>query len=236
MASPPLPRWHVCNSETEVWERSVEWITSTALNAINTNGIFRIVLAGGNTPRAIYDRLHGIETNWQAWQIWFGDERCLPNNDPKRNSRMIIDSWLHHVPVLEENINIIRGELGAELAAKKYCAKLAKIPIFDLVLLGLGEDGHTASLFQGGEWENDQTAKDALPVFDAPYVPSERVSLSAKRLSKTRAALYIITGKNKINAVNKWRQGQQIPATAILPQTGIDVLLDKSCFVSSSST
>lgn len=226
-------RWHVYDTATEVRYRAVEWIIHAAADAIAARGVFRVVLAGGSTPRAVYECLCDIETDWQAWQIWFGDERCLPQDDPARNSAMVMGSWLSHVSMPENNINIIRGELGAERAAAEYCLTLLNVPEFDLVLLGLGEDGHTASLFPKGDWGAGENAADVLPVFDAPYPPSERVSLSARRLSLSRAALFMVTGEAKLDAVNAWRQGFKLPAAAICPGAGVDVLLDRSCYVSS---
>ena len=76
------PRWHVCSSAAEVSERAVAWIGAAARQAIAAHGVFRIVLSGGETPRSVYRALRALETDWSAWQIWFGDERCLAADDP----------------------------------------------------------------------------------------------------------------------------------------------------------
>jgi 6-phosphogluconolactonase len=97
---------------------------------------------------------------------------------------------------------------------------------FDLVLLGLGQDGHTASLFPDHSWGNAPDSPDAIAVFDAPKPPPQRISLSAQRLSQSRSVLFLICGADKRDALNLWRLGAMIPATAIQPDAGIDLLID----------
>lgn len=223
------PRWHICRSAAEVRERATTWIAETAQLAVATRGVFRIVLSGGDTPCGVYRALRGLDTEWSAWRIWFGDERCLAADDPRRNSRMAGEALLDHVPVPSRQVHIIRAELGARRAAAAYCATLAGEPEFDLVLLGLGEDGHTASLFPGGEWGEAPGAPDVLAVQDAPKPPAERVSISARRLGMTRGALFLVTGTGKRGAVAAWRAGERLPATSIRPPAGVDVLVESIC-------
>lgn len=224
------PRWHVCRSAAEVQERAAAWIGAAAGEAIAARGAFRVVLAGGGTPRGVYEALRDLGTDWRAWQVWFGDERCLAEDDPRRNSRMAGAALLDHVSIPPERIHIIQGELGAEQAAAEYRAALAREPEFDLVLLGLGEDGHAASLFPGGEWGEALFAPDVLAVHAAPKPPAERVSLSARRLSRTRCALFLVTGSGKRDAVRAWRAGHRLPAASICPPAGVDVLVENTCF------
>jgi 6-phosphogluconolactonase len=99
---------------------------------------------------------------------------------------------------------------------------------FDLVLLGLGEDGHTASLFPDHEWGAEAGSPDALAVFDAPKPPSERVSMSAARLSRARHVLFLVSGESKRLAVSTWRAGSNIPARAIQPESGVDILVESA--------
>jgi 6-phosphogluconolactonase len=178
------------------------------------------VLAGGNTPSGIYRMLRTADTDWSRWQVYFGDERCLPADDAERNSRIAADAWLNHVPIPQDQVHAIPAELGASGAALAYAETLRGIGDLDLVLLGLGEDGHTASLFPGHDWGVAASAPDALAVFDAPKPPPQRVSLSAARLSRTREALFLVEGEAKRSAVAQWRVGADIPARAIHPQAG----------------
>ena len=193
--------------------------------AIERRGRFLIVLAGGNTPRDVYRMLRGADTDWSRWQVYFCDERCLPADDAERNSAMVADAWLDHVPIPRDQVHAIPAELGAGAAALAYAETLRGVGDFDLVLLGLGEDGHTASLFPGRDWGIAADAPDALAVFDAPK-PPQRESLSATRLSRTRGVLFLIAGEAKRSAVAQWRVGADIPARTIHPEAGVDVLVE----------
>ena len=201
-------------------------ILDAAARAIERRGRFLIVLAGGNTPRAIYRMLRAADTDWSRWQVYFGDERCLPTDDVERNNRMAADAWLNRVPVPQGQVHAIPAELGASVAALAYVETLRGVGDFDLVLLGLGEDGHTASLFPGRDWGVAASAPDALAVFDAPKPPAQRVSLSATRLSRARAVLFLVEGGSKRDAVTQWRVGADIPARAIRLEAGVDVLVE----------
>jgi 6-phosphogluconolactonase len=223
------PRWHGCPSAAEVRERAGAWIGVAAKEAIAARGVFHVVLAGGETPRGVYEALRALETDWNAWQVWFSDERCLAAADPQRNSRMVGEALLDHVPIPPDAVHVIRGELGAERAAAEYRAVLTGEPEFDLVLLGLGEDGHSASLFPGNDWGEAPDAPDVLTVHAAPKPPAERVSLSARRLGRTRGALFLVTGAGKREAVSAWRAGAKLAAAAIRPPAGVDVLVENIC-------
>ena len=200
-------------------------ILAAADTAIRAGGQFRVVLAGGNTPRAAYQRLRDARADWGAWHIYFGDERCVPRDDPARNSRMAEQAWLDHVAIPALQRHPIPAELGALAAARAYGASLRSVAAFDLVLLGLGEDGHTASLFPGHDWGESRGSPAALAVLDAPKPPRERVSLSAARLSDTRDVLFMVSGASKREALAQWRAGAGIPARAITPAEGVDVLV-----------
>ena len=200
-------------------------ILEAAARAIRERGRFRIVLAGGETPRGVYRMLRTANTAWSGWQIHFGDERCLPREDAERNSRMTGLVWLDHVPIPVAQVHTIPAELGAERAAAVYATHLQGVGDFDLVLLGLGEDGHTAGLFPGHDWGDAPGAPDVLAVLDAPKPPPQRVSLSAMRLSRSREVLFLVAGPSKRAALARWRAGEQIPARAIRPAAGVDVLV-----------
>lgn len=219
-------RWHILADTDALEQDATARILHAAQQAIARAGAFHLVLAGGNTPRRVYRALARSSVDWPHWHVWFGDERCLPPQDPERNSRMAADAWLDQVPIPPAQIHPIPAELGAVAAANAYAQMLAGLGDFDLVLLGLGEDGHTASLFPGHDWGIGATAPDVLAVFDAPKPPPERVSLSAHRLAAARQVLFIVSGAGKQAAVADWRAGAAIPAAAIAPAAGVDVLLD----------
>jgi len=223
-STPQQLRWHGFADVADLQADALLRIRTAASNALGARGVFRIVLAGGNTPRTIYQMLRKAITDWSRWQVYFGDERCLPVGDPQRNSRMARDTLLDQVPIPRANIHTIPAEAGPDAGAAQYMQTLRAVGEFDLVLLGLGEDGHTASLFPDHDWGDSGDAADALGVFDAPKPPPERVSLSAARLSRARCVLFLVDGEAKREAVARWRAGDRIPASVIAAASGVDVL------------
>jgi 6-phosphogluconolactonase len=219
-------RWHGYSTITELEAAAVHAIQQAAQQAISQRSRFDIVLAGGTTPRRIYQAMRSADTDWSSWHVYFGDERCLPPDHAERNSRMAALAWLDHVAIPRAQIHPIPAEKGAEAAAADYTVTLNGIEQFDLVLLGLGEDGHTASLFPGHDPGNTPDAPAALAVHDAPKPPAERVSLSAFRLGAARQVIFLVTGESKRQAVTDWRNGANIPAAAITPDGGADVYLE----------
>ncbi len=194
-----------------------------AAQAIAERGQFLIVLAGGNTPRAVYRLLRDAQTDWSKWHIYYGDERCLPRDDVSRNSLMVEQTWLNYVSIPASQIHTMPAELGTVLGTKAYAETLAGVGDFDFVLLGLGEDGHTASLFPGEPW-NDKSGDGAtVAVTNAPKPPPERISITASRLSAAHKVLFLVSGAGKQQAVDDWRAGKAIPASAIKPENGVDV-------------
>ncbi len=218
--------WQQVTDATMLTARAVSLVERAAAQAIAERGAFHVVLSGGTTPRAIYEQLRALDAAWAQWHVYFGDERCVPRDDADRNSLMAHRAWLDHVPLPASQIHIIPAERGAADGAREYARVIAHVGTFDLVLLGLGEDGHTASLFPGHEWGAGLGAPDVLAVEDAPKPPSSRVSLSARRLSDARAVVFVVSGASKRDAVRRWRAGEEIPARAIAPVGGVVVLLD----------
>lgn len=221
-------RWHAFSSERALQQASVDAILASSANSIRERGQFVFVLAGGSTPRGIYRALNVAQTDWSAWHIYFGDERCLPSDDPARNSHMAGEVWLDSVPIPPQQLHPIPGELGPARAARTYAETLRRVGEFDLVLLGLGEDGHTASLFPGHDWGTARGSPDTLAVLDAPKPPRERVTMSAARLSRARHVLFLISGESKHRAVAAWRAGKDMPATSIAPAAGVDVMVESA--------
>jgi 6-phosphogluconolactonase len=213
-------RWKSFESIEALRHAVCEAIMQYAAAAISKNGQFSIVLAGGNTPRAIYTLLRDMPTDWTKWHIFINDDRCLPIDHEDRNSLMVEQVWLSHVNVPANQVHNIPAELGPIEGAKAYAKTLTNVGTFDLVLFGLGEDGHTASLFPGHTVDN---SADAVPVFNSPKPPSERITMSQNRLNNTNAAMFLVTGSGKQEAVDQWRSGVDIPAALIKPKCGVDV-------------
>ncbi len=217
-------RWHVLDDPQAVAEHTAKRILAAADSAIAERGVFRIVLAGGRTPEAAYRLLVNTDTDWSCWEIFFGDERCLPVDDAQRNSTMAAQAWLDHVTISAAQIHEIPAESGAEAASQAYIQHVRDAMPFDMVLLGMGEDGHTASLFPGQEHSPEELVH---AVHDAPKPPPDRVSLSRRALSDARQVLILVTGEGKRDAVRAWKAGNALPVASINSHTGVDVIIDR---------
>lgn len=181
--------------------------------AIAARGVCRIALAGGSTPRRCYEQLSALPVEWARVQIYFGDERCLPTGDVERNDEMARLSLLQHIAIPAANVHVIEAEQGAVPAAADYAAQLQAAWPLDIVLLGMGEDGHTASLFPGNPALSATEA--AVPVFDAPKPPPERVSLSLATLNTARHKLFLVAGQGKQDALARIAAGEVLPAAQV---------------------
>jgi 6-phosphogluconolactonase len=216
-------RWHVLPDSAALTRAVTRHILATAARAISGHGEFRMVLAGGTTPAAVYRQLADAAADWSCWQIYFGDERCLPADHPERNSVMARRSWLDRVPVPSGNVHTIPAGSGAAAAARAYAPLVAAALPFDLVLLGMGEDGHTASLFPG---QVHAAGELVHAVQDAPKQPPERVSLGLAALNEAHEVLVLVSGHSKHSAVQRWRAGADLPVARIHGHNGADVYLD----------
>ncbi len=200
-------------------------VLAAAERALARDGEFRLVAAGGRTPLAAYRLLSEARTDWSRWRVLLGDERCLPADHPERNSLAIARAWLDRVPVPAAAVSYIPAELGPEAAAAAYLPVVRAALPFHLVLLGMGEDGHTASLFPGHE---EPPGALVLPVHRAPKPPADRVSLSSGALGTAEQVLILVTGAGKAAALRRWRAGEALPVSRIGSRGGIEVLLDRA--------
>lgn len=210
-----LPEWRVSVDVDALVPVLAETLCLEAESAIAARGVFHLVLAGGSTPLALYRALADKHAGDARWHIWYGDERCLPVDHPERNSVMAETAWLAASSIPAENRRPIPTELGSREAAASYATWLADVPDFDVVLLGMGEDGHTASLFPAHNWGEVPGGPDVLAVHDAPKPPPERVSLSAARLSRSAQVWFVITGSGKRHALRNWATGEVLPIAVV---------------------
>jgi len=208
----------------EVARSAVQSVLQRATEAITERGAFRVVLAGGTTPELAYRLLVDADTDWRRWHIYFGDERCLSLGDSGRNSVMAQRAWLDHVAIPPGQIHPIAAELGAAEGAAAYSKVIEKVLPFDMVLLGMGEDGHTASLFPG---HLHDAGERVHAVHYAPKPPPDRISLSLYSLCATRQLLLLVTGRAKQAALAKWLSGEPLPVASLTPDCGVDLLLDE---------
>ncbi len=217
--------WNLCDNADAVAKEAAKRILESSIEAIEKRGVFRLVLAGGHTPEATYRLLVGAETDWSSWEIYFGDERCLEVDDADRNSVMAQNTFLNAVDIPTSNIYPMNTEKGAEVAAKEYEAVVQDAMPFDVVVLGIGEDGHTGSLFPGQKHPEDQLV---CPVYHSPKPPSDRVTMGVRALSNAQEVFVLATGEGKRDAIAAWKAGKAVPISEIGNPAPVIVLLDKA--------
>lgn len=196
--------------------------------ACNETGGERIAvcLSGGSTPKRLYALLAGPDfaarVPWTRIHWFFGDDRAVPWDDPRSNVRMVREAFGHGSPIPSTHLYFIPSDQGLEAGARAYARTLLDHygaesldparPLFDLVLLGLGEDGHTASLFPGKP-AIDETRALVAPVPEAglePFVP--RISLTLPALTSARHVLFLVTGEGKREPLARLARGEDLPA------------------------
>ena len=225
----------------EVARSAARRFVDLAHESIEARGRFSVALAGGSTPKRIYELLAGEDLsgqiNWPGVHIFFGDERCVPPNDDQSNYRMANEALLARVNLPEENVHRMRGESDAVANARLYEDEMRSFfgdenwPQFDLVMLGMGDDGHTASLFPG---------TSALEVKQA-WVTSNwvekfntyRITLTAPAINHARHIMFIVTGAGKADRLEEVLYGaqdtQRLPSQLIRPDEGaLEWFLDEA--------
>lgn len=222
-----------------VAEAGAEVFAREAARAFDRRGRFTVALSGGTTPRAMFALLahppYVDQVDWaQVWVFW-GDERCVPPDDPQSNYRVANEVWLQHVPVPEGHIHRIRGERDPEAAARAYERVLRESfpaadrpggppgeATLDLIYLGLGADGHTASLFPGTEGLDERDRW--VVAHHVPDLATWRISLTAPTLNAGRRIVFLVTGASKRNALHRVLEGDpepdKYPAQLIQPRWG----------------
>jgi 6-phosphogluconolactonase len=185
-----------------------------------------ISLAGGSTPRAAYQRLGSRCAPWARMRIFFGDERCVPPDDEGSNYRMVREALLDRVPLLPEQVHRIRGELEPPDAAATAEAELRSefpgedTPRLDLCVLGIGVDGHTASLFPGGP-ELDAGDRLMVPVHRPELPQPWRVSMTLRLINASRRVMFVANDAAKADVVARAIAGDpDIPAGRVRPSDG----------------
>ncbi len=206
---------------------AVALIVEAGQRAIARSGLFRLGLAGGNTPRAVYAALaqqaHSLP--WDRVQITFGDERCVPPDHADSNFRMAYESLLSHVPIPEGNIFRIKGEIPQEEAALECESKLAAVATrfaeeryeHDLLLLGLGEDGHTASLFPGSP-ALEETNRNVIPT-TGPKPPPRRITFTFPLINAAKLIVFLLNDPKK-EAILQGALRGEYPSGRVAPKNG----------------
>jgi 6-phosphogluconolactonase len=195
---------------------------------------FGLVLAGGSTPRAVYQYLARPEFKdsipWECIHFFWGDERCVPPDHEDSNYRMAREALLDPLAIPEENVHRIRGENEPQAEAARYAEEIinnlkpqpGESPRFDWILLGLGTDGHTASLFPGVESLADPSGICAVAI--QPQSGQKRITLTSRIINHAKRVSFIVNGKSKAPVVaeilNGTPEGQNYPAAKVHPTEG----------------
>ena len=202
---------------------ATEFIATLAAEAIAGRGRFTIALSGGNTPKPVYERLALAPLDWARVYVAFGDERCVPPDDPRSNYQTSRVALLDRVPIPAANVLRMRGEDPPEEAAARYADDLRKVlgenGRLDLVLLGLGDNGHTASLFPGLA-AVAETTRTVVACY-VEVVGMWRVTLTPPPINAARRVAFLATGEGKADVLHIVLQGPrkpvELPAQAIRP-------------------
>jgi len=213
-----------------------------AAQAVAERGRFFVSLAGGTTPLACYRLLAApliaSKVNWEATHVFFGDERRVPAGHPDRNDEAAFDTLLRHVPIPSKNVHRVpvdepdaaeRYESDVRGAFSIFSPSSSKgIPRFDLVFLGLGPDGHTASLFPGHS-SLEEMQRLVLRVDDSPKPPPSRVTFTLPLLNAAHHVALLVTGKDKAPALARvLADDEALPATRVRPDGTLAILADSA--------
>ena len=227
----------VRETKEKLLDQALELILQKAEEAITNRGEFSIALAGGSTPKPLYEKLAETNQDWNKWHIFWGDERFVPNSHPDSNERMARLAWLNQISIPSQNIHPLQTTFNSpQEAAIHNESQLKNIlsssetgwPILDIALLGMGDDGHTASLFPGTKAV--QNCEQWVTVGMKGEDP--RLTLTIPVFNHCRSVIFLIAGANK-NVVLKeiWGNSSErtkYPIELIQPQTEAYWLLDSS--------
>jgi 6-phosphogluconolactonase len=228
-----MARVTVTETAAEAADQAAQRLTDAIASGRRDGRAVHLSLAGGNTPRAAYERLASLVEEWEGIELWLGDERLVPQDDPESNYRMLAESLLRSTGAVAHPV-ATNG--SAEEAADAYTKELRErvpagpdgVPSLDLALLGIGEDGHTASLFPNAP-ALDVRGETCVAVHDAPKPPPDRVTLTIDVLRAARGALILAVGQGKARAVAGTLSGadRAVPAS-LLADGSLELILDRA--------
>jgi 6-phosphogluconolactonase len=223
------PEIILCADAAALARRGAEQFVTSAAQAIAQTGRFAVALSGGSTPAALYALLATNEfrarVDWSRVHLFWGDERCVPPDHPDSNFRMTRENLLDRIQLPAENIHRMPGELEPAAAADAYEAELKKffgaaLPRFDLVFLGLGEDGHTASLFPGSAALDENEGLVATVYVER--LNSHRLTLTLPAINAAAEVVFLVAGASKTAIVKEIFSGaaRRYPAARVEPARG----------------
>lgn len=206
-----MHKWNIYKTFDEASNATAEFIASNIKLTIKDKGICRVILSGGNSPIACLKEMSKKLLPWEKVHWYLADERCYPQEHAERNDLMIKQNLWSLIS--NTNIHIIPAELGAEQAAEKYREVIRIVDYFDIAFLGVGEDGHTASLFPDNKALQD--TRTVVPVYDSPKAPSDRVSLSLNTLKRSLCKVVLADGSTKGPIIKRIKAGEILPINSV---------------------
>jgi len=225
----PRSSLRVFRTVDDLNDAALEVVREILAGSRGESGEIHLALAGGSTPRGLYQRLaEDDDIDWNGVHLWFGDERTVPHDHDDSNYKMAVESLIQHVPVPTERIHRMRGEDDPVAAAEEYEARLQRHisarldgrPVFDLILLGMGDDGHTASLFPGTTALEER--KRLVVANEVPQLSTTRITLTYPVLNAARTVLFLVSGASKAPALAAVVAGgdEAPPAARVRPERG----------------
>lgn len=203
--------WHIYKTFDQASKATADYIESLIKAAIGENNTCHIVLPGGNSPKGSLSILAEKNLPWEKIHWYPGDERCYPKDHEDRNDAMLRKNLWSRLPTT--NIHPMPAELGAEEAANVYRPIIDRIDAFDIVFLGVGEDGHTASLFPGNEALKNPLS--VVPVHNSPKPPPDRVTLGMTVIKKAKERIILTGGEDKAEIIARIRSGEDLPVNRL---------------------
>ncbi len=234
------PEIVVLSDSDALAREAAELFAKHAAAAVDSRGRFSVALAGGSTPGAMYRLLaeepYGELIPWRGVHLFWGDDRCVAPDDSGSNFRLADEAFISRVPIPPDNVHRVRGELAPGVAARAYANALSDFfcgphARFDLVLLGLGDDGHTASLFPGSDALQEKASLTAAVQAHYRGSPVDRVTLTLPAINSARHVLFLVSGSEKARIVRAVLEDDQgfYPVQEVHPTAGeITWLLDEA--------
>lgn len=208
-----MHKWHIYKDKNQASIAVADFLIENIKKVLEKKSRCNIVLPGGNTPAQCLKIVSKNNLPWHKIHWYLGDERCYPLGHEDRNDIMIENNFWSLISSPKENNHPIPAELGPEEAAIIYSDEIKKSSGLDIVLLGMGEDGHTASLFPNNEAL--QSNKIAVAVYNSPKAPDERVSLSIETLKSATYKIILALGNGKKEAIEKIKNGEKLPINCL---------------------
>ncbi|MHB8240528.1 MAG: 6-phosphogluconolactonase [Solirubrobacteraceae bacterium] len=230
-----MTRLTTCLDAESVAERAAAHVSRQLQRAREERGVAHVALSGGTTPGRTYELLAREPADWQDVEVWFADERCVPPDDPESNFLLAREALLGPAGIPEERVHRMQGELGPHEGARRYaeelCGRVPSLggapPVLDVVVLGIGPDGHIASLFPGAKELDEGPEAVCLGVVDSPKPPPERITVSLAVLRTARGCLLLANGASKADAISAMlgEESRHVPAS-LLRRERLSVIVD----------